>query len=103
MQTESAEEHYQPPRSSRFFLVLKCAAILHLGLTVCGAVKFAPVPTSTRLGSVIAHYQAYSGSDNGYGFFAPGVASPQRVLLHGYHAQNNEWVTKLETGTPSIS
>jgi hypothetical protein len=71
---------------------------LHLSLTVCGAVKFAPLPINTLFGSAIAHYQAYSGSDNGYGFFAPGVASPKRVVLHGYHADKDEWVTTIETG-----
>ena len=98
MRKEGIEEPDRLPYGPRFFFVLKGAAILHLALTLCGALKFVPVPLKTRLGKAIAHYQAYSGSDNGYGFFAPGVASPKRVILHGYHAQKNEWVTKLETG-----
>lgn len=88
----------KPPRSRLPFLVMKYAAILHLALTVCGAAKLIPVPLNTLIGSAIAHYQAYSGSDNGYGFFAPGVAFPKRVMLHSYHADKDEWVTKLETG-----
>jgi hypothetical protein len=98
METEREEPHYKPPHSPLFFRVLKGAAILHLGLTVCGAAKLVPVPLKFPVGSAIAHYQAYSGSDNGYGFFAPGVASPKRVMVHGYHANKGEWVTTVETG-----
>jgi len=98
MKTEMEEPHYKPPRSPFLFRVLKGAAILHLVLTVCGAAKFVPVPHNTRVGGAIAYYQAYSGSDNGYGFFAPGVASPKRVIVHGYHANTGDWVTTVETG-----
>lgn len=98
METNRTEGRDNTPRHPSFFRALKCAAVVHLGLVICGAARFAPVPHNTRVGDAIACYQAYTGSDNGYGFFAPGVASAKRVVLHGYHAQENEWVTRIENG-----
>lgn len=99
MDTAREQVHSTLSGNPWLFRILKGAAILHLGLTICGAARLSPIPFGTSVGKVVAHYQAYSGSGNGYGFFAPGVASPQRVLLHGYHADKGEWVTMAETGT----
>jgi|GEM_PF-1148163 len=84
------------PRHPFLFRVIICATIVHLGLVICGAVRFAPYPQNTRVGDALRCYQSYTGSDNAYGFFAPGVASAKRVVLHGYHAQQNVWVTRIE-------
>ena len=53
-------------------------AAAHLTLVVCGAARLRP--PHGPAGSAVRFYGALSGSDNGFGFFAPGVASQVRMV-----------------------
>jgi hypothetical protein len=63
---------------SRRHAVITVAACLHLALVLCGAAKVRLLATEHPAGLALATYRAYTGSDNAYGFFAPGVASEWR-------------------------
>lgn len=63
---------------SRRHAATTAAACLHLALVLCGAAKIRLLSPQSAAGAVLATYRAYTGSDNGYGFFAPGVASEWR-------------------------
>jgi hypothetical protein len=67
------QEH---PMTARHALATALAA-MHLGLVVCGAVRLEP--PAGPAGSAVRLYGALSGADNGFGFFAPGVASQVRI------------------------
>jgi hypothetical protein len=58
---------------SRGHAAMIIAACFHLALVLCGAAKI-KLPASRALST----YRAYTGSDNAYGFFAPGVAAEWR-------------------------
>ena len=70
-----------------------------------------PVPprysTSGNEGPVpqcIATYGAYSGSNNGYGFFAPAVASRWQARFSLYDEQGNGWIEESwEPGNRELS
>jgi len=57
------------------------AAGVHLALVICGAAGITPVSTKLAGGRVVETYRAYTGANNGYGFFAPGVASEWRATF----------------------
>ena len=57
------------------------AAGVHLALVVCGALGFTPVSPKYFAGKVIETYREYTGANNGFGFFAPGVASEWRATF----------------------
>ncbi|HEX5760742.1 MAG TPA: hypothetical protein VF121_16255 [Thermoanaerobaculia bacterium] len=65
-------------------VTLAAAAALHLMLVGFGAAGRVPVGETTVIGRVIGVYRAWTGADNAYGFFAPGVAAERRVALHVY-------------------
>jgi hypothetical protein len=54
------------------------AAAVHLALVICGAAKI-ELPETSLPGRAVAAYRAYSGSNNGFGFYAPAVASELRA------------------------
>ncbi len=55
-----------------------CLAALHLSLVVCGAAHVRP-QWAHFPGNLIQAYARLSGADYGFAFFAPGVASENRV------------------------
>lgn len=76
-------------RMSRTHAALTGAACLHLALVICGAARVVPIPTWLPLGRAVETYREYTGANNGYGFYAPAVAS--------------EWATAFEVceGAPA--
>ena len=66
---------------SRGRMVWIAAAGAHLALVICGAAGITPVSRAHFAGRIIETYRAYSGANNGYGFFAPGVASEWRATF----------------------
>jgi hypothetical protein len=72
-------------------------AAVHLVLVVCGAVHFRLVPL--QWGGIVQHtYGALSGSDSGFGFFAPGVASALRATFTMTDDEGRTWTDVLEHG-----
>jgi hypothetical protein len=72
-------------------------AAIHLVLVVCGAAHFRLVPL--QWGGIVQHtYGALSGSDSGFGFFAPGVASQLRATFTMTDDAGNSWTDVLEHG-----
>jgi hypothetical protein len=57
------------------------AAGVHLALVICGAAGYTPVSPRHLAGRVIETYREFTGANNGYGFFAPGVASEWRATF----------------------
>jgi hypothetical protein len=51
------------------------AACIHLALVICGAARFVPFSQRHAFGRTIEVYREYTGANNGYGFYAPAVAS----------------------------
>ena len=68
------------------------AAGAHLAVVILGAARI-PVPQSSLAGKVYGVYGAYSGANNSYGFFAPGVASKWRAALDSYDPAEEKWTT----------
>src|SRR5262249_21238636 len=66
-------------------------ALAHLLLVVCGATRWVPAPRESSLRRGLALYGDYSGAGNGYGFFAPSVASPWDVRFSVY-SEAGSWV-----------
>ncbi len=54
---------------------------VHLALVVCGALGYTPVSPNHFAGRIIETYRGYAGANNGFGFFAPGVASEWRATF----------------------
>src|SRR5262249_50739225 len=75
-------------------------ATVHLLLVVCGAAGLSLLPDGTGPGKALRWYGAMSGSDNGYGFFAPGVASQFRATFTLSDGAGRGWTDTLE-GEPN--
>src|SRR3954471_24558921 len=72
-----------PPMTRRHALATLAAAC-HLILVVCGAssLVFSSPPSEDDFArQTVRLYGALSGSDNGYGFFAPGVGPQVRATF----------------------
>lgn len=82
-------------------LGLISGAVLHLVLVSFGAAGKIPVSEATALGRAIGAYRAYTGADNAYGFFAPGVASERRVVLHVYSGDHWQSIDERFQGRES--
>src|SRR5262245_52748200 len=76
---------------SRCFGLKVMLAVAHLALVVCGAARWLPAPRQSHAERWLLLYGEYSGSNNGYGFFAPSVASPWDVQFSIY-ADGEGWV-----------
>ena len=65
------------------------AALLHFALVVCGAM-YVPLTGDSLLPNLVGQYGDMSGSGSSYGFFAPAVASQNRVSLAVRDAHGHE-------------
>ena len=65
------------------------AALLHFALVVCGAI-YVPLTGASLLLNLMGQYGDISGSSSSYGFFAPAVASHNRVSLAVRDVHGNE-------------
>ena len=75
------------------------AAACHLILVVCGAsglVFSSPPSEDGPARKAVRLYGALSGSDNGYGFFAPGVGPQVRATFTLEDASGKTWTDTLE-------
>jgi hypothetical protein len=81
----------------RLRLLAIALVTVHLVLVVCGAAHFRLVPLS--MGGIVQHiYGSLSGSDSGFGFFAPGVSSAMRATFTMTDAHGKTWTDVLEHG-----
>src|SRR5262245_31660466 len=83
--------------NKRLALVTALAAG-HLLLVVCGAARVSPGSDDSFAGRVFRWYGAMSGSDSGYGFFAPGVAQECRATFTLSDAAGRTWEDTLARG-----
>jgi hypothetical protein len=77
---------------SHSMAIAACAAAAHLAAVIFGAVRFS-VPGSSIPGKIFEVYAAYSGANNSYGFFAPGVAAQWRAAIDFYDPAHGTWTT----------
>jgi hypothetical protein len=63
----------------RRLTLMTVLAAAHLFQVVCGACSLSPLPKMSTSGQALRYYGVLSGSDNGYGFFSPNVASTYRA------------------------
>jgi hypothetical protein len=70
------------------------AAAAHLVSVIAGAARLS-APNSSLAGQAFNSYAAYSGANNSYGFFAPGVAAEWRAALDSYDAATGRWTTRI--------
>src|SRR5437016_3536232 len=83
------------------FLLALVLAAGHLMLVICGAAGFSPDPQTAKANPAklgLAYYGSLSGSENGYGFFAPGVAPELRAVFTLSDDQGNTWSDVLDKG-----
>jgi hypothetical protein len=73
-------------------------AACHLTLAVCGAAHLPLLSVDSLAGKALALYGALSGSDNGYGFFAPSVSSQLRVTFSMTDSAGRRWTDVLARG-----
>ena len=81
---------------------LSVFALGHVILVVFGAASSTPEADDPRLGPIgrtVGYYATLSGADNGYGFFAPGVAPELRATFTMTDAQGQSWTDTLERKT----
>ena len=88
------------PRTHAAMLIAAC---LHLALVICGAARIRVLSQETVAGHALATYRAYTGSDNGYGFFAPAVASEWRGLFEVCRADGRCEEAELPYGNPETA
>src|SRR5438105_5484654 len=72
--------------------VLLIAAAAHLLVVAAGPARTG-VRGSSLAGRFFEIYAVYSGAENSYGFFAPGVASEWRATLDWYDPAGRNWTT----------
>src|SRR5687767_15056078 len=72
-------------------------ALAHLFLVVCGAAGWPLFSSDTAPGQTLRAYGTLSGSDNGYGFFAPGVAAQLRPRFLLEDEAGSTWDDTLES------
>ena len=78
------------------------AALLHFVLVVCGA-TYVPLTGDSLLLNSLGQYGDISGSSSSYGFFAPAVASRNRVSLTVRDVHGHECEDALLTDAPSAA
>jgi hypothetical protein len=66
-------------------------AACHLLLVVSGAARFFPACLGERTRQAVDVYGEYSGSSNGYGFFAPSVGAQWDATFSCYGAAGPGW------------
>lgn len=71
----------------------------HLLLVLCGAVSFSLLPSRSQGGQAQQLYGELSGANNGYWFFAPGVAPQVRVSFELKDAAGRTWTHEPSLGT----
>jgi hypothetical protein len=74
------------------------AAVLHLLLVTCGALRVTPLPPETSAGSATRLYMGLSGADGYYGFFAPGVGPQIRIRLRVVDRDGDSRFVPLRAG-----
>jgi hypothetical protein len=75
------------------FLIL---ALLHFSFIIPSSARINPIPDNWLGEHMLAPLLHCTGSDNAYGFFAPGVASELRASLTFEDMAGNTWSTSLE-------
>ena len=78
------------------------AAGVHLALVICGAAGLRFTGESLP-STLLATYGAISGAENGYGFFAPAVASQSRAVLTMKDKTGREWQDALIRDEDSVA
>ena len=72
-------------------------AAVHLAAVTCGALQLPVYSQPGMAGELVATYGAYSGAENSYGFFAPGVGPQIRVRFTVVDATGTEIQDRLDT------
>jgi len=78
--------------------VIVVLCVLHLLFVLMSSVKIQPFTKGASLRRLLDTYGGYSGAGNSYGFFAPGVLSDRRAVVHVYLPSIQAWRTVLEQG-----
>lgn len=73
-------------------------AMVHLGLVLCGATCFYLLPKGSQGEQYLRVYGEMSGADNGYWFFAPGVAQQIRVTFVLKDSTGRTWTHEPSMG-----
>lgn len=69
--------------------------IFHLTLVIFGATGNTPFKNIPSISKILFSYQSLTGSDNGFGFFAPSVGAEGRIISRNYDGK--EWkIEELE-------
>jgi len=68
------------------------AATCHLALIALSVSHVDPPDFVKPVLFRLARYAAFSGANNRYGFFAPAVSSPRRIICFGYVPAADDWV-----------
>jgi hypothetical protein len=72
---------------------------VHLVLVILGATNWSGPPDDRLPGKVFRVGRAMTGSDSGYGFFAPDVGCDLRVRFTLIDAAGRRWNDELDSGT----
>jgi hypothetical protein len=70
---------------------------IHLMLVVCGALGWNILPQESVPGRALQAVRGYTGSDTGFGFFAPGVPGQIRAKFYMRDANGKEWSDFLDS------
>jgi len=79
-------------------LMATALAGAHLALVVCGAADLFPRFGRSGVAKGLRWYGHMSGSDSGYGFFAPEVGSQSRAIFTMKDKTGRVWTDTLEAG-----
>jgi hypothetical protein len=78
--------------------LLTLLAAGHLTLVACGAFGLTPLAPKSPVAKLQDLYGELSGANNGYGFYAPTVASEHRAVFELTDEDGETWTDSLMTG-----
>lgn len=80
---------------TRRHTLLTALAGIHLALVVCGAASWSLLPDTTWVGQALHAGRSLTGSDNGFGFYAPEVGAELRARFT-LSAGQRRWTDTLD-------
>ncbi len=83
---------------TRRHALLTALAAIHLILVSCGAASWRPLTGNHVPGKVLRFTQSVTGSDSGYGFFAPDVGCDLRARFTLIDDEGRRWNQDLDLG-----
>lgn len=84
------------PLVSRKYTLLFILAVVHFSIVIIGASGRSFDLYAPNVEKIVYAYHAFTGSDNGFGFFAPGVSSETKPVIRVYDGKSWHKIESIE-------